>query len=196
MQDESVELDLFPLGTVLLPFQPIPLQIFEPRYLALMRECRAANREFGICLIEEGAEVGAPAIPRKIGTEATIEKFQALRADLVLLVARGRRRFRILRILREQPHIRVSVEWLDDAAPTFPGDYVALRRSLERMVEGRPGSEEIRAVIEQTPASELLGLTGALLAGHNTSALQQILEGSADQIVPSLIQIVDTLTGA
>ncbi|WP_370670792.1 LON peptidase substrate-binding domain-containing protein, partial [Janibacter anophelis] len=29
---------MFPLGTVLLPGNPLPLQVFEPRYLAMLRD--------------------------------------------------------------------------------------------------------------------------------------------------------------
>lgn len=55
---QSLPLPMFPLGTVLFPGMRLPLHVFEPRYRALVADCRAAGREFGVVLIERGHEVG------------------------------------------------------------------------------------------------------------------------------------------
>ena len=34
---------MFPLGAVLLPGQPLPLQVFEPRYLTMLRDVAAGD---------------------------------------------------------------------------------------------------------------------------------------------------------
>src|SRR5690242_20202173 len=60
------ELAMFPLGTVLLPGQLLPLHVFEHRYRVMVSELlgdvdsRAATAagELGIVLIERGHEVG------------------------------------------------------------------------------------------------------------------------------------------
>ena len=54
------ELPIFPLGTVLFPGGPLPLWIFEPRYLDMVSECLRSERPFGVCLIRSGSEVGEP----------------------------------------------------------------------------------------------------------------------------------------
>jgi Lon protease-like protein len=36
---ESAQLAMFPLESALLPDEDLPLQIFEPRYTALVRDC-------------------------------------------------------------------------------------------------------------------------------------------------------------
>ena len=41
-------LPLFPLGLVLLPGEPVPLHIFEPRYKEMVRVCLDGDRPFGI----------------------------------------------------------------------------------------------------------------------------------------------------
>src|SRR5690606_18317677 len=71
----SETLPLFPLNTVLLPGAALGLRVFEPRYLDLVRECGRRGSGFGVCLIAEGAEAGAPATPEDCGTEARIEDF-------------------------------------------------------------------------------------------------------------------------
>ena len=73
---ESVVADLFPLfplQTVLVPGAALGLRIFETRYLDLVRDCGRSGTGFGICLILDGDEAGAPAAPAAVGTEARIE---------------------------------------------------------------------------------------------------------------------------
>ena len=58
------ELPLFPLNNVVLfPAMPLPLHIFEERYKAMIGDCINRNAPFGVLLIREGREVGAPATP-------------------------------------------------------------------------------------------------------------------------------------
>ena len=57
-------LPLFPLGTVLLPGGDLPLTLFEPRYLELLRRLLdqpAADRVFGVIALRRGNEVGPNA---------------------------------------------------------------------------------------------------------------------------------------
>ena len=63
MADSPPTLPLFPLHTVLVPGASLGLRVFEPRYLDLVRECGRSGGTFGICLITEGEESGAPAAP-------------------------------------------------------------------------------------------------------------------------------------
>ena len=60
---ERDDLPLFPLNTVLFPGGRLPLRIFEQRYMDMAKACLRDGAPFGVCLIREGAEVGAPAMP-------------------------------------------------------------------------------------------------------------------------------------
>lgn len=54
---------LFPLNTVIFPGSILPLQIFEQRYLNLIKDCMKQQTGFVTVLISEGKEVGvAPQI--------------------------------------------------------------------------------------------------------------------------------------
>jgi aspartyl-tRNA synthetase len=56
-------LPMFPLGMPLLPGRLLPLRIFEPRYVALLRHClQQESPEFGVVLIERGFEVGGGSL--------------------------------------------------------------------------------------------------------------------------------------
>ena len=67
----KVEIPLFPLRTVLYPGGPLPLRIFEPRYLDMISRCLKNDAPFGVVLIREGSEIG-PATTYEIGTLAKI----------------------------------------------------------------------------------------------------------------------------
>ncbi len=89
------ELPLFPLSTILLPGAHVPLHIFEERYRRLVASCLERATSFGIVLIAEGEEVGGPASPYGVGTEAHIVGVERLSDGRFNLLVRGGRRFRI-----------------------------------------------------------------------------------------------------
>ena len=99
-----MELPLFPLRTVLFPGMPLPLQIFEQRYRVMTRELLESGGEFGVLLIREGMEVGGGATPYTVGTTAIIEDCQELPDGRFALTARGRRRFRLEKMLGPRPY--------------------------------------------------------------------------------------------
>ena len=62
-----MQVPLFPLNTVLFPGGPLPLRIFEPRYLDMISACMKDDAPFGVLLIRDGAETG-PATTWDVGT--------------------------------------------------------------------------------------------------------------------------------
>ena len=92
---EFLDIPLFPLHAVLFPGGLLSLQVFEPRYLDMVRTCRAQHSPFGVCLIAAGQEVGAPAVPHEIGTLAQIREVQNLGPERFRVEVTGGRRFRL-----------------------------------------------------------------------------------------------------
>lgn len=93
---EPQPLPLFPLNAVLYPGGTLGLRVFEQRYMTLVKDCFRHERTFGICLIAEGAEVGAPARPHKVGTQARIVAWDMTQPGILNIAVRGEGRFRIL----------------------------------------------------------------------------------------------------
>jgi uncharacterized protein len=87
---------LFPLNIVLFPDGPLPLRIFETRYVDMVRRCMREERGFGVVLITEGIEAG-PAETYDVGTMAKIIDFHQLQGGLLGLSCVGQQRFRILK---------------------------------------------------------------------------------------------------
>lgn len=112
------ELPMFPLGSVLFPSLVLPLHIFEDRYRALMRDVLGSDREFGVCLIERGSEVGGGDVRSGVGTVATVQEAAELPDGRWATITVGARRIRIDRWLDDDPYPRAEVEDLPDPAPT------------------------------------------------------------------------------
>jgi Lon protease-like protein len=91
------ELSLFPLSGVLLPFGRMSLQIFEQRYLDLVRDCMKTDSLFGVVWIQRGAEVAerGTASPQlgNYGSTARIIDWDQLPNGLLGLTIQGDERF-------------------------------------------------------------------------------------------------------
>ncbi|MBB4852676.1 Lon protease-like protein [Mycobacteroides chelonae] len=106
---------MFPLQSVLLPGEPLPLRIFEPRYVALVRDVMAADRTFGVVLIARGREVGGGDVRHDVGTAARVLDCEPLGADRFAARCEGAHRIRITTWLDDNPYPRAEVEpWPDE----------------------------------------------------------------------------------
>ena len=92
----TLDLPLFPLSAVLFPAGRLPLQIFEPRYVAMTRACLRDSTPFGVVLIRAGFEVGKPAIPYEVGCTARIVECIEAAPDRFALLTRGESPFRVI----------------------------------------------------------------------------------------------------
>jgi Lon protease-like protein len=92
---EPHSIALFPLNVVLFPEGPLPLRIFETRYVDMVRRCMREDQRFGVVLIREGSEVG-PAETFDVGTMARIVDFHQLSDGFLGLSCVGEERFRII----------------------------------------------------------------------------------------------------
>jgi hypothetical protein len=106
---------MFPLGTALVPHQLLPLQVFEPRYRALVADCLARDRRFGVVLIERGSEVGGGDVRFDVGTIARIVDTAELPGDRIGLAAVGEARVRVREWLPDAPYPRAVVDVVADA---------------------------------------------------------------------------------
>lgn len=129
---------MFPLSTVLLPGMVLPLQVFEPRYRTLMERCMAADRRFGVTLIERGNEVGGGDVRTMVGTVAEVVQADQEPDGRWALVAVGTDRFRVRRWLADEPYPRAETDlWpdeTDDTAPRLSGHVAECGAHLRRIM--------------------------------------------------------------
>jgi len=133
---KSLRIPIFPLNTVLFPGGLLPLRVFEARYMEMTRDCMKRAQPFGVCLIQEGSEVGAPAVPEAIGCLATILDFDMQQLGVLNLKTGGGRRFRILeRENGAQGLISAEVELIaPEASIPIPAKFASCVRLLEMVV--------------------------------------------------------------
>ena len=130
------EIPLFPLGTVLFPGGPLPLRIFETRYIDLVRRCMRDGSGFGVVLLREGAEAGTPAVTFDVGTYARIVDFSQQPDGLLGIRATGERRFRILERRRARDGLNLAnVEWLAVERPEpLPAEFAELAPAIDAIL--------------------------------------------------------------
>ena len=67
----SYALPLFPLQTVVFPGGLLPLRVFEPRYMDMVKQAIADNLPFGICAVREGRTTGV-VNHHEVGTQVRV----------------------------------------------------------------------------------------------------------------------------
>lgn len=118
---------MFPLESVRLPGEGLPLRIFEPRYGALVRDCLNGAREFGVVLIAAGREVGGGDARLDVGTMAYIVNSEDLGSGRYLLECEMRERIRVTSWLEDDPYPKAAVEpWPDEPGATVTGEDIAV----------------------------------------------------------------------
>jgi uncharacterized protein len=111
---------MFPLETVLLPDDDLPLRIFEPRYSQLVADCLAGDPVFGVVLIAAGREVGGGEERYDVGALARIVEHRAHGGGRYMMRCRIGERIRVRQWLPDAPYPRAVVErWPDE-----PGEAV------------------------------------------------------------------------
>ena len=123
----TTRLPLFPLNSVLFPGLVLPLNVFEPRYCALLRDLLAlpedAPRRFGVVAIRDGSEV-APRVPGAAGDRPGQDPTAGFGPDL-------RRAFHPVGCVADATSIRVRAGG-GDAAGEAGGGYEMLATGVTR----------------------------------------------------------------
>jgi Lon protease-like protein len=169
-------LPLFPLRTVLFPGGLLPLRIFEPRYVDMVRQCLRADEPFGVVLIRAGGETGPIGGVAGVGTGARIVDFQALPDGLLGLMCRGERRFRLQRRTIRADGLHVGeVEWLPEpeSSPLEPAQQ-PLVRVLQRLLAEL--GETARFLEPRYDDAGWMGCRCAELLSLDDAARQRLLE--------------------
>jgi uncharacterized protein len=190
-------LPIFPLtGVLLLPRGRLPLNIFEPRYLAMFRDAMEAERLIGMVQPSDPPvrEMNPAVYP--LGCAGRISSFSETEDGRFLVTLTGVSRFRIR---EELPLLsgyrRVTPEWddfADDRAPDEAGfDRARLTLAL-RSFFGQRQVEADWSAIEQAPGEHLV-TSIAMMCPFAPNEKQALLEaktfGERARLLTALIEM-------
>ncbi len=132
-----MQLPLFPLSSIVMPGGLMPLRLFEPRYIDMVKNCFKTDTGFGVCLIKEGNEAGEPSVPYPIGTLANIVDFDQGTDGLLHITARGEQEFRVLTYAANDAKLLLAeIELIPERPPTPMDEKVeALALKLELILQ-------------------------------------------------------------
>ena len=135
---------LFPLNSIIFPKGRLSLQIFETRYVDMIRDCLKNQIGFGVVLIEAGSEVARPGLKlniHRVGTLSEIVDWNQLESGLLGITVEGRKTFSVVESWKEKDDLcmaEVTFREEDgvDSDPMEIGedfqDYVELLKGLAK----------------------------------------------------------------
>ena len=132
-----MQVPLFPLNVVLFPGGPLPLRIFESRYIDMISERMRNDGPFGVLLIRDGVEAGGPAATFGMGTLARITDFYQGSDGLLGVTAIGEQRFRLVDARRADDGLNIgTIEVIpDEVAVPLPAGAEPLAEILSSVLD-------------------------------------------------------------
>ena len=184
---------VFPLpGALLLPRARLPLNIFEPRYLAMLDDAMKSEHRL-IGMVQPRGDDQQPPKLQKIGCAGRVTSLSETEDGRYLIVLSGIARFRIEQELEGfSPYRRVRVQWSDFAAdlgstPALPGfEREEFLELLRKFFEVASLSSDWDSLRDADP--ELLINSLSMMCPFQVEEKQALLES------PSLSDRCETLT--
>ena len=140
---------LFPLPLVIFPGGKLPLQIFETRYVDMVKRCLRDGTGFGVIMITEGDQVlrdpeqQLPSVSR-CGTYCTIADFDELPNGMLGIMAEGMKKFVIRDEYEQSDRLMMGdIEFLGDEKDV---DMPAEKEHLSSLLESLMSHEAVQRV--------------------------------------------------
>lgn len=132
----QMTIPLFPLSAVLFPGGPLPLRIFEARYLDMISRCLREESQFGVLQIHSGTDV-SEVQTADIGTLARIADWYQGSDGILGITARGTRKFRLHAISRQPDglYIGEAAMLADEPGLKLPEEFRSMASLLETVID-------------------------------------------------------------
>ena len=184
-----MKLALFPLNTVLFPGSILPLQIFEQRYLNLIKECMRQQTGFVTVLISEGREVGAAPQIYSVGCYVEIIDWQSLANGLLGISIQAKYRVRLSHssvrddglLFAEAATVKNDLEDNRQLPPAFEPLAEVLRQLLQH-----PFAQHYQHGINYLSAADVCFRLSELLPVSNRHKQLLLESGSLEQLLDQL----------
>lgn len=187
---------LFPLNTVLFPGSILPLQIFEQRYLNLIKDCMKQQTGFVVVLISEGKEVGATPKIYCTGCYVDIIDWESLENGLLGISIQAKYRVHLANssvrddglLLAEATPFNST---LDDN-PVLPDAYKPLSDTLQQLLN-HPFAGRYKGKVDFDNTADICYRLGELLPVSNKEKQLLLESETTEQMLDQLALHINAL---
>lgn len=181
-------LPLFPLNTVIFVNGILQLQIFEQRYLNLVKSCMKNQHGFIAVLIRNGNEVNDIPETYSVGTYVEIVDWDSLENNLLSISIQGRQRVHIKKThIHDNNLISAEIDYIDNLkspeTDIIDEDLLALLQTLHK----HPFVSAKYPDIDYTSAFEIAYKLCELLPSTNNEK-QMLLEANQTRVLLDLLK--------
>ncbi len=114
-------LPVFPLPLVLMPYELLPLHIFEPKYRQLLDDVQNANGFFGITMFDPETGFEDRPAAGSVGCIAEVREVQTMEDGRSNILTMGVARYRLVDFVDEgMPYLTAEIEIFEDADDAGP----------------------------------------------------------------------------
>ena len=187
---------LFPLNTVLFPGSILPLQIFEQRYLNLVKDCMKQQSGFVVVLISEGEEVGTTPQVYSTGCYVEIVDWESLDNGLLGITIQAKYRARLSSSsVRDDGLLLAEVtplhSTLDDNA-ILPDTFKPLSDTLKQLLQ-HPFADRYRDKVDFDNSADICYRLGELLPISNKEKQLLLETETTEQMLDQLVLHINAL---
>jgi len=187
---------LFPLNTVLFPGSILPLQIFEQRYLNLIKGCMKQQTGFVVVLISAGKEVGATPQIYRTGCYVEIIDWEPLANGLLGITIMAKYRAQLSNSsVRDDGLLLAEVSplnsTLDDHA-ILPDVFRPLSDTLEQLLH-HPFADRYKGKVDFDNTADICYRLGELLPISNKEKQLLLETESTEQMLDQLALHINAL---
>jgi Lon protease-like protein len=194
-----IELPLFPLQTVLFPYGRLPLQIFERRYIDLVRDSLRTDTGFGLVWLQDAEEPAGSGhdLPQlgDYGTLARIVDWDQLPNGLLGITVQGESRFELHRARARSDGLVVGDITPGSAPPQAPmqPEWASLEEVL-RSLETHPHVQRMNIVIDYSDAWQVGYWLAQLLPLEEPVKHELLGSGCLEELMLALDTILNQIS--
>jgi len=187
---------LFPLNTVMFPGSILPLQIFEQRYLQLIKDCMKQQTGFVVVLISEGKEVGSTPQIYCTGCYVEIIDWEPLPGGLLGISIQAKQRVKLSNssvrddglLLAETSRIESTLE--NDLV--LPEAFKPLSDTLKQLLN-HPFAEQYKDKVDFSNTADICYRLGELLPISNKQKQLLLETETAQEMLDQLALHINAL---
>ena len=187
---------LFPLNTIAFPGGILPLQIFEQRYLTLVKDCMKQQTGFVIVLISEGKEVGAAPQIYCTGCYVEVIDWESLPNGLLGISIQAKYRVRLSNSTVRDDGLLLAeatpFESTLDNDPPLPKAFAPLSDTLKQLLN-HPFAQQYKDKVDFSSTADICYRLSELLPISNKQKQLLLETETTEQMLDQLALHINAL---